>query len=79
MASIGQELALHTYDGTYYAAAGQWLDALVEYIGIINSEIGWSMADSVAFVTSKYVAPATADVDATVAAYIETQLSALGG
>ncbi len=79
MASIGQALALHTDDGTYYAAAGQWLDALVEYIGIINSEIGWSMADSVAFVTTKYVAPATADVDATVAAYIETRLSALGG
>ena len=79
MASISQALALHTDDGTHYAAAGQWLDALVEYIGIINSEIGWSMADSVAFVTTKYVAPATADVDATVAAYIETRLSALGG
>jgi hypothetical protein len=79
IASIGQALALHTDDGTYYAAAGQWLDALVEYIGIINSEIGWSMADSVAFVTSKYVAPATANVDATVAAYIEARLSALGG
>lgn len=79
MASIGQALALHTDDGTYYAAAGQWLDTLVEYIGILNSEIGWSMADSAAFVTTKYVAPATADVDATVVAYVEARLAALGG
>jgi len=79
MASIGQALALHSDDGTYYAAAGQWLDALVEYIGILNSEIGWSTADSVAFATNKYVAPATVDVDATVVAYIEARLSALGG
>jgi hypothetical protein len=79
MASIGQALALHSDDGTYYAAAGQWLDTLVEYIGILNSEIGWSMADSAAFVTTKYVAPATADVDATVVAYVEARLAALGG
>ncbi|GAG54401.1 unnamed protein product, partial [marine sediment metagenome] len=78
MASIGQALALHSDDGTYYAAAGQWLDTLVEYIGILNSEIGWSMADSAAFVTTKYVAPATADVDATVVAYVEARLAALG-
>ncbi|MHC5061671.1 MAG: filamentous hemagglutinin N-terminal domain-containing protein [Planctomycetota bacterium] len=79
MASIGQALALHTDDGTHYAAAGQWLDSLVEYIGILNSEIGWSMAESVAFATTKYAAPATAEADVTVMAYIETQLSALGG
>ena len=79
MASIGQALALHTDDGTHYAAAAQWLDALVEYIGILNSEIGWQAADSVAFATNKYVAPATAGADAVVAAYIEVQLAGLGG
>ena len=79
MASISQALALHTGDETHYAAAGEWMDALVEYIGILNSEIGWSTADSVAFVTDKYVGPATADADATVVAFVETQLAALGG
>lgn len=79
MASIGQALALHTDDGTHYASAGQWLDALVGYISILNSEIGWSTADSVAFATTKYVAPATAEADAAVVAYIEAQLAGLGG
>jgi len=79
MASISQALALHTGDGTHYAAAGQWMDALVEYIGILNTEIGWSMADSVVFVTGKYVEPTTAGADATVVAYIEARLAALGG
>ncbi|HIJ71006.1 MAG TPA: filamentous hemagglutinin N-terminal domain-containing protein [Planctomycetes bacterium] len=79
MASVGQALALHTDDGTHYAAAGRWLDALIEYIGIVNSEIGWPLADSVALVTSKYVSPATAEADPAVAVYIEAQLAALGG
>jgi len=79
LASIGQALALHSDDGTHYASAAQWLDALVEYIGILNSEIGWQAAEAVAFATTRYVTPATAEADATVVAYIEAQLAALGG
>ena len=63
----------------FSSEAAQWLDALIDYVGIVNSEIGWPLADSVTFVTNKYVTPAAAKSDPVVAAYIEVRLAALGG
>ena len=53
--SITQTLALHAGDGTYHAAAGQWINALEDYTGILMSEMGWPRDRSVAFVTDKYL------------------------
>jgi filamentous hemagglutinin family protein len=54
MASVNQVLALHAEDDTYYAAAGEWLDALVQYVGILNNEIGWSAEDAMMFAIEKH-------------------------
>lgn len=40
MASVATAFAEHTDDGTYYVAAGEWIDALVTYVTIMNPEMG---------------------------------------
>ena len=64
--------------GTTYAAAGEWLDALAEYVAILNTEIGLSVPDSVAAV-SKYVTPITEGDNENLATYVAARLAALGG
>jgi hypothetical protein len=54
MAVIAQRLAEHVGDGTYYALAGQWIDALAEYVDILATDIGWKTDASVEFVMGKY-------------------------
>jgi hypothetical protein len=79
MTSIAATLAEHTNDGTHYAAAGQWLDALAEYVGILNSDIGWTQDESVAFVMGKYCAPIAESGDAGVLAFVQMHLEGLSG
>jgi len=79
MASIADAISRHVSDDTYYATAGQWLDALVEYIGILSSDLGWSLDEAVTLVTDKYVAPAIEGADANLAAFIAMQLADFGG
>jgi hypothetical protein len=79
MASIADAIARHGDDNTYYTAAGQWLDALVEYVGILSTDMGWSLDEAVALVIDKYVAPATEGADANLAAFIAMRLAALAG
>ncbi len=78
-ASIADAIARHGDDNTYYTPAGQWLDALVEYVGILCTYMGWSLDEAVALVIDKYVAPATEGADANLAAFIEMRLAALAG
>ena len=78
MTLIATAFAGHIDDGTHYATAGQWIDAVAEYVGIMNSEMGLSMADSVAF-ANKYAIPVTEGDNAALAAYVEARLAALGG
>jgi len=77
MASIASALA-NPEAGTQYASAAQWLDSMVQYVGIMTTEMGLSAGDSVAIV-SKYVTNLTGSVDTTVAAYVQARLAALGG
>ena len=81
MASIVQALSLYRDNDVepYYAEAGQWLDALVEYIRILNTEIGWSAEKAVALVADKYVTPAIEGGDTNLIVFIKTQLEALSG
>jgi len=53
-AAIAQTFADHVGDSTYYALAGQWIDALTNHVGVLNSDIGWPVARSVGFVMKKY-------------------------
>ncbi|MHC4283957.1 MAG: beta strand repeat-containing protein [Planctomycetota bacterium] len=78
MTQIAAALALHVGDGTYYASAGKWIDALVAYVGIMNSEMGYSASDSAAF-AQKYLTPVTETGNVALAAYVQARLAALGG
>ena len=79
MASIAGALSSHQNDGTHYASAGQWLDALVEYVGILQRDIGWSADESVAFVMGKYGSPITEAGDINVTAYVQMRLEGVSG
>ncbi len=79
MALIAEQLASHAGDGTYYAAAGQWIDTLVAYVGVLVNEMGWSVDDAVAFVMDKYGARITDTGNPALIAYVEARLAALGG
>ncbi len=78
MASIATAFADHTDDGTYYAAAGEWIDALVEYVGILTFEMGYSAEESTAY-ANKYMEPVTDTGNASLIAYVQARLAALGG
>jgi hypothetical protein len=78
-ASIGQAFTLHVNDGTHYASAKQWLDALGEYTMLLISEIGWSSDDSVAFVMGKYGPTVTEAGNISVIAFIQMHLEDFAG
>ncbi|HUW19630.1 MAG TPA: hypothetical protein VMW16_10040, partial [Sedimentisphaerales bacterium] len=62
MAELARRFAEHVGDGTHYALARQWLDALTEYVGILNTEIGWAADRSVTFAVRKYASGLGEDV-----------------
>jgi filamentous hemagglutinin family protein len=78
MTSIAAAFAEHVDDDTHYASAGQWIDALVGYVNILNTEMGFSTADSVAF-AQKYLTPVTDAGNAALTAYVQARLAAIGG
>jgi len=78
MTSIAAAFAEHVDDGTSYASAGQWIDALVAYVSILNTEMGYSATDAVAL-ADKYLTPVTEAGNATLTAYVQARLAALGG
>ncbi|OHB83691.1 MAG: hypothetical protein A2Z38_06220 [Planctomycetes bacterium RBG_19FT_COMBO_48_8] len=79
MASIADAIRRNTDTESYYAVAGEYLDALVTYISILNKDMGFSAAESVQFVTDKYVGRLAQDQNVGVAAFIAASLAALGG
>jgi hypothetical protein len=79
MDSIATAFAAHANDGTHYATAGQWLDALSEYVAILTTDIGWSADESIAFVMGKYATTLTETGDMTTTAFVQMHLVALGG
>jgi filamentous hemagglutinin family protein len=80
MASIADAIARHTDDGTHYAAAGQYLDALAQYVGLLNENFGYPMVDSVAFAADKYVGPLAEKTDnVAVSTYVASRLGEIAG
>jgi len=79
MASIADAIARNTDEDSYYAVAGEYLDALVTYIGILRNDMGFSAAESVQFVTDKYVGRLAQGDNVGVATFIAASLAALGG
>jgi NTP pyrophosphatase (non-canonical NTP hydrolase) len=79
MASIADAIARNTDDDSYYAVAGEYLDALVTYVGVLNNDMGFSATESVQFVTDKYVGRLAQGDNVGVATFIAASLAALGG
>jgi len=79
MASIADAIARSTVTDSQYALANQYLDALAEYVGILNSEMNFSPTESVVLAADKYVAPLSDNETAGLMAYIAARLAELGG
>lgn len=62
--------------GIYYAKAGDYLDALAAYVGILNSEMNFSTEESAAF-AQRYIERFAESENAGLAAYIAARLAAL--
>ena len=56
-AAITAAIADGAENNTEYALAKEYLDALAEYVGILNNEVILSPADSTEFVLNKYIEP----------------------
>jgi len=79
MASIADAITRNTDEDSHYAVADEYLDALVTYVGILSSEMGFSTEESVQIVTDKYISRLTQDQNVGVAAFLAASLAALGG
>ena len=77
MTIIASNFADHTADGTYYAQASEWIDALAAYVGILNKELRYSPEQSLAL-ANKYYGPQLENENAELAAYVAARVAELG-
>lgn len=64
---------------SHYAMAGEYLDSITAYVNTLNSEMNFSIADSVTLVADKYVVPLTERENGNVglAAFLSARLISL--
>jgi hypothetical protein len=74
IASIVTVFAGHVNDGTQYATAIEFIDAFVQYIAVLNSDIGSPVGDSVAYAIEKYGKGITESENNNMAAFVATRL-----
>jgi hypothetical protein len=79
MASIAYAIANDIEGNRQYAAAGEYLDALAEYVGILTSEMGFSADEAVQFATDNYIQDLVEGENMGVASFVAARLIALGG
>ncbi len=79
MDSVADVISRNSQTNNQYAAAGEYVDAIVAYVGILNDEMAFSAEESIMFAVDKYVAPLAEDQGAGLAAYIAARLADLGG
>jgi hypothetical protein len=79
-ASIAAAFAdnLDNPDMPQYATAMEYVDAFVEYIAVLDTELGSPVEDSVALVMEKYGAPLTESDNPNIGAYVAARLAATG-
>jgi filamentous hemagglutinin family protein len=77
MAAIADAIANNIDAGSQYAMAGEYLDALAEYVGILTSEMDFSAEKSVELAADKYVGPLAEGENAGVAAFIQATLAGM--
>jgi VCBS repeat-containing protein len=77
MASIADAIASNAGADNHYGVAEEYLNALAQYISILNSNMGFSMDEAVEFATANYVNQLTERGNANVAAYVMARLAEL--
>jgi predicted nucleic acid-binding protein len=77
MLAVLGRLQQHSGDTTTYGAAGEWLEALASYVGILSSEMGWATDKSVSFVMGKYGTAAAEGGNVSVMAFIQMHVEAM--
>jgi hypothetical protein len=65
-------------EGSRYALAAQWLDALAQYVNILHKDFNLPTNESMAF-AAKYTTPVTSSGNTAMAAYVQAKLAGLGG
>lgn len=80
LATVSEGLAFYNgaEDKPHYKLAGQWLEALGEYVSILTTELQWSLDESIAFIGDRYVVPVMEEGDVSLAMFLHLQLQALG-
>jgi hypothetical protein len=73
-ASIVTAFAGRVNDGTQYATVIEFIDALVNYIAVLDNDMGSPVGDSVAFVIEKYGKGITESENNNMAAFIAARL-----
>jgi hypothetical protein len=63
-------------EGTQYALAAQWLDALTEYTSILHEDFQMPTDETMTYV-AKYTTPVVNGDNAAVAAFVQTKLASL--
>jgi hypothetical protein len=79
MASIADAIANDIEGNVQYAAAGEYLDALAKYVGILSNQLDFTTDEAVQFATNNYVDNLVESENVGVAAYVAARLAALGG
>jgi filamentous hemagglutinin family protein len=79
MAAIAEAIKSDTDEESYYAVANEYLDALVTYVGILSTEMGFSITKSVQIVTDKYISQLAQDQNVGVTAFVSACLAVLRG
>jgi hypothetical protein len=77
MAMIAAAFAENTDERTHYAVASQWIDSLVEYVQILNTEMGFTQDESLAF-ADKYLTPVTESGITSLFTYVQMRLAEAG-
>ena len=72
--SIVTAFAGRVNDGTQYATAIEYIDAFVQYIAVLSSDMGSPVGDSIAFTMQKYGSGVTGSDNANMAAFVAARL-----
>ena len=64
-------------EGTLYASVMEYIDAFVQYVAVMDTDLGSPVGDSVAFVMEKYGAGITGSDNGNIGAFVATRLEGL--
>ena len=75
-ASVAMALAT-AEEGSQFASAAEYIDALVQYVAVLDTDLGSPVGDSVAFVMEKHGAGLTASDNVNMVAFVTARIESL--